>query len=80
MRRTVSAIVTFIVLVGVMNGCGGDKGKGPVEIDGWQVVFGEAPNESASDVLQARDGNYVVLGSKQWFGGGSFDAYLLKID
>ncbi|MCH8903741.1 MAG: PKD domain-containing protein [Bacteroidetes bacterium] len=46
----------------------------------WTRTYGDNLDESANSVIQTSDGNYVLCGSTENFGAGSYDVSLLKID
>jgi len=51
-------------------------GSGNLE---WQDVFGEYSDEIGECIRQVSDGNYVVTGHAENFGGAYHDAFLMKI-
>ncbi|MFW9777738.1 MAG: hypothetical protein ACFFE8_02710 [Candidatus Heimdallarchaeota archaeon] len=46
----------------------------------WNQTFGGIQDDRPISVIQSNDGGYVVAGTTQSFGGGGFDAWLLKTD
>jgi hypothetical protein len=46
----------------------------------WEKIFGGNSPDYAYSMIQSEDGNYLVTGFSQSFGGGDADVYLLKID
>lgn len=45
----------------------------------WQDIFGEYSDEIGECIRQVSDGNYVVTGHAEDFGGAYHDAFLMKI-
>jgi hypothetical protein len=45
----------------------------------WQKTYGDTGDESASSIHQTADGGYIVLGSTDSFGAGSWDFWALKL-
>jgi hypothetical protein len=46
----------------------------------WQKTYGGSGDDGASDVVNADDGGYVVVGSTSSFGDGGSDMWILKLD
>lgn len=46
----------------------------------WYKTFGGNSHDWVKDIIEAPDGGYLVCGSTQSFGAGSFDVLLMKID
>ncbi len=46
----------------------------------WYKTYGGNSHDWAKDIIQAPDGGYLVCGSTQSSGAGSFDVLLLKVD
>ncbi len=46
----------------------------------WTNTYGGNYDDGASDVVQAPDGNFVVVGTSSSFGAGQAQVYILKID
>ncbi|WP_346858747.1 T9SS type A sorting domain-containing protein [uncultured Draconibacterium sp.] len=46
----------------------------------WYKTFGGKAHDWAKDIIAAPDGGYLVCGSTQSFGEGSFDVFLMKIN
>jgi arginine repressor len=46
----------------------------------WYKTFGGNAHDWAKDIIAAPDGGYLVCGSTQSYGQGSFDVFLMKID
>jgi hypothetical protein len=46
----------------------------------WDKVFGGAKPDYPYSMIETTDGNYMITGFTQSFGGGDMDIYLLKID
>jgi uncharacterized delta-60 repeat protein len=46
----------------------------------WQKRYGGAQGDSASSILQTRDGGYIVAGTTQSFGARSEDFWVLKLN
>jgi len=44
----------------------------------WVRAYGGSGNETAYEVHQTSDGGYILAGSTSSFGGGSYDAYLVR--
>lgn len=45
----------------------------------WNRTFGGTGSESAQDVVEVADGQYVVAGATNSMGAGSYDAWLFKV-
>ena len=46
----------------------------------WYKTFGGNAHDWAKDIIAAPDGGYLVSGSTESYGAGSFDVFLMKID
>ncbi|WP_347838844.1 T9SS type A sorting domain-containing protein [uncultured Draconibacterium sp.] len=46
----------------------------------WYKTFGGNGHDWAKDIITSTDGGYLVCGSTQSFGEGSFDVFLMKIN
>ena len=53
------------------------NGNGDIE---WQRTYGGAKFDYPSDILQTRDGGYILAGGTTSFGEGDFDIWILKLD
>jgi len=71
---------------------GGTESYGAGSIDAWLVkidsngnkqwdkTFGGTPEDRAMSVQQTTDGGYIIAGSTESYGAGSYNAWLVKID
>jgi len=46
----------------------------------WQKTYGGSDRDDAFAITPTKDGGFIVAGSTNSFGSGSFDVYLIKID
>jgi outer membrane protein assembly factor BamB len=46
----------------------------------WNRTFGGEEQDTASSFRQASDGGYIIAGSTESYGAGSYDFWLLKTD
>jgi hypothetical protein len=46
----------------------------------WDRTFGGSEDDTPADVIQLKDGKYLVAGTTESFGAGSRDMYVLRLD
>jgi hypothetical protein len=46
----------------------------------WTKTIGGGSDDGAASIIQSSDGGYVVAGSSDSFGAGSYDIYVVKLD
>jgi len=74
------------IVVGYTESATGKKDVYLIKIDAygdevWEKTFGEKDYYDVGDsVQQTSDGGYIVAGRKSWYGAGSADVYLIKVD
>lgn len=67
------ALISLCVSVGTVNSADGPNRK-------WEKTFGGNDRDTPSQIIQTKDGGYLVIGDTESFGAGKEDFWALKLN